>query len=132
MGSNDTQCIKAFLEAEAHDGPSIILAYSQCIAHGIDMATGMQQQKKAVDTGHWLLYRNNPALEAEGKNPLKIDSKEPKVHISEYFDSENRFRSLKKIMPERAAMLVEQSDKAAKKNYRHYRDLANIDHSSTE
>ena len=132
MGSNDTQCVKAFMEAEAHKGPSIILAYSQCIAHGIDMATGMQQQKKAVDTGHWLLYRNNPALEAEGKNPLKVDSKEPKVHISEYFDSENRFRSLKKSMPERAAMLLEKADKAAKKNYRHYRDLANIDYSSTE
>jgi len=132
MGSNDTQCVKAFMEAEAHKGPSIILAYSQCIAHGIDMATGMQQQKKAVDTGHWLLYRKNPALEAEGKNPLKVDSKEPKVHIGEYFDSENRFRSLKKAMPERAAMLLEKADKAAKKNYRYYRDLASIDHSSTE
>lgn len=132
MGSNDTQTVKAFMEAEAHDGPSIILAYSQCIAHGIDMATGMQQQKKAVDTGHWLLYRYNPALAEMGKNPLKVDSKEPKVHISEYFDSENRFRSLRKIMPERAAMLMEKADKAAKKKYSHYRDLASIDHSSAE
>ena len=132
MGSNDTQTVKAFMEAEAHDGPSIILAYSQCIAHGIDMATGMQQQKKAVDTGHWLLYRYNPALAELGKNPLKVDSKEPRVHISEYFDSENRFRSLRKIMPERAAMLMEKADKAAKKKYSHYRDLASIDHSSAE
>ena len=132
MGSNDTQTVKAFMEAEAHDGPSIILAYSQCIAHGIDMATGMQQQKKAVDTGHWLLYRYNPALAELGKNPLKVDSKEPKVHISEYFDSENRFRSLRKIMPERAAMLMEKADKAAKKKYSHYRNLASIDHSSAE
>ena len=132
MGSNDTQTVKAFMEAEAHDGPSIILAYSQCIAHGIDMATGMQQQKKAVDTGHWLLYRYNPALAELGKNPLKIDSKEPKVHISEYFDSETRFRSLRNTMPERAAMLMEQADKAAKKKYSHYRELASIDHSSAE
>ncbi len=132
MGSNDTQCLKAFLEAEAHNGPSIILAYSQCIAHGIDMETGMQQQKLAVDSGHWLLYRNNPALKAEGKNPLKVDSKKPKLHISEYFDSENRFRSLKKSMPERAAMLVEKANNAAKKNYHHYRELANIDYGHEE
>ena len=74
MGANDTHTVKAFIEAEAHHGPSLIIAYSQCIAHGIDMAKGMHQQKLAVESGHWPLYRYNPALEREGKNPFQLDS----------------------------------------------------------
>ena len=75
MGANDTHTVKAFLEAEAIDGPSLIIAYSQCIAHGIDMAKGMNQQKLAVESGHWPLYRYDPKLAAEGKNPFQLDSK---------------------------------------------------------
>ena len=79
MGANDTHTVKAFLEAEAHDGPSLIIAYSQCIAHGIDMAKGMHQQKLAVESGHWPLYRYDPKLSDQGKNPFQLDSKGPKI-----------------------------------------------------
>ncbi len=77
MGANDQQTLHAFLEAEAYDGPSLIIAYSHCIAHGIDMRKGLEQQRLAVQSGYWPLYRYNPALADEGKNPLTIDSKEP-------------------------------------------------------
>ena len=77
MGANDGQTIKAFMEAEAYDGPSLIIAYSHCINHGIDMALGMEQQKLAVASGHWPLFRYNPALAAAGKNPFTLDSKPP-------------------------------------------------------
>jgi len=84
MGANDGQTHKAFLEAEAYDGPSIILAYSHCIAHGINMTTGMDTQKAAVSSGHWPLYRYNPDLVAEGKNPFMLDSSEPKIKFEDY------------------------------------------------
>ena len=95
MGANPQQAVKAFNEAEAYDGPSLIIAYSHCINHGIDMARGLEQQKKAVACGHWPLYRYNPMLEAEGKNPLQIDSKEPSIPFAEYALAENRYRALK-------------------------------------
>jgi pyruvate-ferredoxin/flavodoxin oxidoreductase len=107
MGARDDQTLKAFNEAEAWEGPSIIIAYSHCIAHGINMTTGMQNQKLAVDTGQWLLYRYNPALAAEGKNPLQLDSKQPKKPVAEYLNNENRFKMLTKIDPETASRLYE-------------------------
>jgi len=102
MGAKDEQTLKAFIEAEAYDGPAIIIAYSHCIAHGIDMAKGLQQQKSAVDAGQWMLYRYNPANIALGKNPLSLDSKPPKVDVETYLNSENRFRMLFKNDPETA------------------------------
>src|SRR5687767_11003922 len=90
MGANDTHTIKVFLEAEAHPGPSLIIAYSQCIAHGIDMAKGMHQQKLAVDSGHWPLYRYNPRLVEENKNPFQLDSSDPKISLQDYIRSEER------------------------------------------
>ena len=84
MGANDLQCVKAFREAEAYNGPSLILAYSHCIAHGINMRTGMDTQKAAVESGHWPLYRYNPALALEGKNPLVLDSKDPKISYEDF------------------------------------------------
>jgi len=105
MGSNDQQCVKAFLEAEAHDGPSIIIAYSHCIAHGIDMTRGMQNQKVAVDTGYWPLFRYNPMLIPEGKNPFKLDSKAPKSPLKEFSALEARFKMLEQSQPERASEL---------------------------
>ncbi len=105
MGSNDLQTLRAFLEAEAYDGPSIIIAYSHCIAHGINMTKGMQNQKLAVDTGYWSLYRYNPMLVKEGKNPLKLDSKEPKLPLKEFTSMETRFKMLEKSYPERAKAL---------------------------
>src|SRR5580765_6950269 len=99
MGANDTQTVKAFLEAEAHPGPSLIIAYSQCIAHGIDMAKGMTQQKLAVESGHWPLYRYNPALEGEGKNPFQLDSRDPKVPLQDYIYTEGRYRMFQRSDP---------------------------------
>jgi pyruvate-ferredoxin/flavodoxin oxidoreductase len=130
MGANDAQCVKAFLEAEAYPGPSLIIAYSHCIAHGINMAKGMQQHKAAVETGHWPLYRYNPLLSKQGKNPLILDSKPPKLHLREYAYKENRFKMLTKSMPERAKMLLEEADRRAKAHYELYRQLAHLETAS--
>jgi pyruvate-ferredoxin/flavodoxin oxidoreductase len=106
MGSNDLQTIRAFLEAEAYEGPSLIIAYSHCIAHGINMTTGMTNQKAAVESGHWPLYRFNPALALEGKNPFKLDSKPPKIRFQDYAYMEARYKMLTKINPEEARRLM--------------------------
>jgi len=124
MGSNDAQTVRAFMEAEAYEGPSIIIAYSQCIAHGIDMAKGMDQQKLAVESGHWTLYRYNPMLALEGKNPLKLDSKPPKRHVREYVMKETRYTILNRINPELSNQYIEAADVAAKEKYDHYARLA--------
>jgi pyruvate-ferredoxin/flavodoxin oxidoreductase len=107
MGANDMQTIKAILEAEAYDGPSLIIAYAHCIAHGINMEKGMVNQKAAVESGHWPLYRYNPMLEAEGKKPFKLDSKAPKIKFSDYAYLETRYKMLTKSDPEAAKQLME-------------------------
>ncbi|HDR03895.1 MAG TPA: pyruvate:ferredoxin (flavodoxin) oxidoreductase [Candidatus Marinimicrobia bacterium] len=107
FGANDNQTVKAFIEAEAYDGPSIIIAYSHCIAHGIDMSKGLHQQKSAVDSGYWPLYRFNPDLAEQGKNPLQIDSKPPKIDFKEFAYAETRYKMLTKRKPEDAARLIE-------------------------
>jgi pyruvate-ferredoxin/flavodoxin oxidoreductase len=94
MGARDEHTLKAFLEAEAYDGPSLIIAYSHCIAHGIDMARGMQNQKAAVESGQWLLYRYHPERAEAGENPLQLDSRPPKIPVSEYLRMESRFTML--------------------------------------
>ncbi len=124
MGANDAQTVRAFMEAEAYEGPSIIIAYSQCIAHGIDMAKGMNQQKLAVDSGYWTLYRYNPMLALEGKNPLKLDSKPPTRHIREYSMNETRFTILSRIDKKLSDKYIEASDVAAKEKYDYYAKLA--------
>lgn len=106
LGANMQQAIKAFAEAEAYDGPSIIIAYSHCIAHGINMNEGMNEQKKAVSSGRWVLYRFNPALRKEGKNPLVIDSPKPTTSLEEYMLGENRFRALHNSNPEVAKKML--------------------------
>jgi pyruvate-ferredoxin/flavodoxin oxidoreductase len=105
MGANDAQTVHAFLEAEAYDGPSLIVAYSHCIAHGMDMARGMTNQKLAVETGYFPLFRYNPMLLREGKNPFKLDSKAPKQPLREFTSLETRFNMLAKTYPERAKTL---------------------------
>lgn len=107
MGANDQQTLRAILDADAYDGPSLIIAYSHCIAHGIDMRKGLDQQKLAVQTGYWPLYRYNPALLAEGKNPLILDSKEPVLPLEQYMYNETRFRMLKQNDEERAESLLQ-------------------------
>jgi pyruvate-ferredoxin/flavodoxin oxidoreductase len=117
MGANPAQTVKAFAEAEAYDGPALIIAYSHCIAHGIDMESGMQQQKEAVTSGHFPLYRHNPTLSAEGKNPLTLDSKPPTMKFSEHAMKENRFRVLKQTNPEHAAEIMALADKMVAARY---------------
>ncbi len=118
MGANPTQVAKAIAEAEAYDGPSLIIAYSHCINHGINMTQGLHQQKKAVQCGHWPLYRFNPDLEAAGKNPLSIDSKEPTMTFEEYAMGENRYRMLKMMNPEHADELMAESQKDVTKSWK--------------
>jgi pyruvate-ferredoxin/flavodoxin oxidoreductase len=117
MGANDAQTIRAFQEAEAWDGPSLIIAYSHCIAHGIDMARGMNQQKMAVDSGYWQLYRYNPALAEAGKNPLQLDCKAPTIPLKDYVYTETRYKMLTQSNPEAAERLLKlaQSDVLARR-----------------
>ena len=124
MGARDEHTLRAFLEAEAYDGASLIIAYSHCIAHGIAMETGLAQQQAAVDSGQWLLYRYNPALEAEGKNPLSLDSRTPKMPVGEYMNMQNRFRMLTQSKPERAKMLFKKAAEAAEARWDMYEYLA--------
>ena len=124
MGANDTHTIKVFLEAEAHPGPSLIIAYSQCIAHGIDMAKGMRQQKLAVDSGYWPLYRYNPGLNEENKNPFQLDSPDPKIQLQDYIYTEGRYRMLQQSDPVVAKFLLTQAQKAVSDRWRRYKQLA--------
>jgi pyruvate-ferredoxin/flavodoxin oxidoreductase len=109
MGANDQQTLRALAEAESYDGPALVIAYSHCIAHGIDMAKGMTQQKLAVESGHWPMYRFDPRLAAKGENPLQLDSSAPRVLLREYIYNENRYRMLLQSDPEEAARLLERA-----------------------
>jgi pyruvate-ferredoxin/flavodoxin oxidoreductase len=109
MGAKDEHTLRAFIEAEAYDGPSLIIAYSHCIAHGIDMKTALKNQKAAVDTGQWLLYRYHPERGERGENPLMLDSRAPKVPLREYLQMENRFKMLELTKPDVAAALFEEA-----------------------
>jgi pyruvate-ferredoxin/flavodoxin oxidoreductase len=124
MGANDTHTIKAFLEAETHRGPSLIIAYSQCIAHGIDMAKGMRQQKLAVDSGYWPLYRYNPRLVEDNKNPFQLDSSDPKIPLQDYIYTEGRYRMLQQSEPAVAKFLLGQAQKAVTRRWQQYKQLA--------
>ncbi|MBI5808357.1 MAG: pyruvate:ferredoxin (flavodoxin) oxidoreductase [Ignavibacteriales bacterium] len=130
MGSNDLQTLKAFLEAEAYDGPSIIIAYSHCIAHGINMAKGMEAQKLAVDSGHWPLFRYNPENVKEGKNPLKLDSKAPKIKLEDYLYNETRYKMLTKSHPEEAKKLLALAQEEVLKKWKFYEQMAEMDYSN--
>ena len=123
MGGSDTQTIKAFLEAEAYEGPSLIIAYSHCIAHGYDLAHGMEQQKAAVLSGYWPLFRYNPDLVKEGKNPLQLDSKPPTLPLEKYIYNETRYTMLAQSKPDQARWLLQlaQEDVRARwKLYEHW------------
>ena len=124
MGSSDMQSIRAFIEAEAYDGPSLIIAYSHCIAHGIDMAKGMNNQRMAVESGHWPLYRYNPLLAKEGKNPFKLDSKPPKISFEDYAYMETRYKMLTKSNPEAAKDLMALAEGDAKRRVAKYEAMA--------
>jgi pyruvate-ferredoxin/flavodoxin oxidoreductase len=124
MGARDEHTIRAFLEAESYPGPSLILAYAHCIAHGIDMAQGMAQQKLAVDSGRWLLYRYDPRRAERGENPLQLDSPGPRTPLAEAMESENRFRMLRYSQPERARQLARAAQAQLDRRWAAYRAMA--------
>jgi pyruvate-ferredoxin/flavodoxin oxidoreductase len=124
MGANDMHTVKAFLEAEAHNGPSLIIAYSHCIAHGYDLVHGLDQQKAAVNSGYWPLFRYNPALVAQNKNPFQLDSKAPSIALKDYIYSETRYTMLVKSNPEEAQRLLELAKEDVASHWKLYDYLA--------
>src|SRR5574340_1174754 len=127
MGASDQQTLKAFLEAEAYDGPSLIIAYSHCIAHGIEMSKGLEQQKLAVQSGYWPLYRYNPALHAAGKNALVMDSKEATIPLEKFAYNETRFRMLLQSDEGRAEQLMALAKQDVQDHWNEYVHLAEED-----
>ncbi|MDZ7267550.1 MAG: pyruvate:ferredoxin (flavodoxin) oxidoreductase [candidate division KSB1 bacterium] len=124
MGARDEHTLRAFLEAEAYEGPSLIIAYSHCIAHGINMATAMQNQKAAVEAGQWLLYRYHPERAKHGENPLTLDSPAPKLPLDKYFYMENRFKILTKSRPEDAKRMLKEAQEEVNARWKFYEYLA--------
>jgi pyruvate-ferredoxin/flavodoxin oxidoreductase len=124
FGANPAQTIRAMQEAEAFEGPSLIVAYSTCIGHGIDMSRGIEAQRKAVASGHWPLFRYNPGLEAEGRNPFVLDSKDPTIPYQEYAYGENRFKALKRSEPEVAVELMKRAEEAVQRSLSYLRHMA--------
>lgn len=125
-GAKDTQTLRAMLDAEAHDGPAIIIAYSPCIAHGYDLEFNHRQQNLAVDSGHWPLFRYEPARAEQGLNPLRLDSKAPNVEYSAFTNNETRFNMLKRTHPELAKEYAEKAQSNIIARFSHYQDLADI------
>lgn len=130
MGASDQQTLRAFLEADAYEGPSLIIAYSHCIAHGYDLIKGLEQQKLAVQSGFWPLFRYNPALVSDGKNPLVIDSKEPSIAFEEYAYNETRYRMLLQSDEQRAEALMKSAKQDLKARWELYRQLASMHYGS--
>jgi pyruvate-ferredoxin/flavodoxin oxidoreductase len=126
MGANPQQTVKAFVEAEKFNGPSIIIAYSHCIAHGFNLTNGYEEQKKAVNCGHWPLYRFNPELLEQGKNPFLLDSKAPSIDLAEYIYNETRYKTLQQSQPEVAAKLLELAKKDVAQKFSLIEKLANL------
>ena len=124
MGFNDAHTVKTFLEAEAHPGPSIIIAYSHCIAHGYNLVHGFSQQKAAVECGHFALFRYNPALAEQGKNPFQLDSRPPKIPFEKYAYNETRYTMLARSNPEAAKRLLELAQRDAQYRYKLYQHMA--------
>jgi len=126
MGGNDQQTLRAFLEAEAYNGPALIIAYSHCINHGIDMRKGLEQQRLAVQSGIWPLFRFNPTLADQGKNPFTLDSKDPTVTVEEYAYNETRYRMLLQSDEARAELLMKEAKQDVVKRWEKYRQLAAV------
>ncbi len=124
MGANKSQFLKAVIEAESYPGPSIIIAYAPCINHGINMGMSQEEEKRAVEAGYWILYRFDPRLKAEGKNPFILDSKEPTADFKEFLMGEVRYSSLTRTFPERAEELFKRAEEDIKERYQQYRRMA--------
>jgi pyruvate-ferredoxin/flavodoxin oxidoreductase len=126
MGANDMQTVRAILETEAYDGPSVVIAYSQCIAHGINMSTGTDQQKAAVESGHWVLMRYNPDRTLLGENPLVLDSKPPKIKFKDYALSEARYHMLARSKPDASNALMALAQKDVDSRWQYYEQIAGM------
>ncbi len=129
LGANPAHTVKAIKEAEEYGGPSVVLCYTPCIAHGIRMSNQLDEQKKAVQSGHWLLYRYDPRRAEEGKNPLQLDSKEPTIPIEDFIYNENRFRILKDIDEERAEQMARLAQKDVDRRWNLYKQMSEMDYS---
>jgi pyruvate-ferredoxin/flavodoxin oxidoreductase len=126
MGANDQQTLRALLEAESYDGPSLVIAYSPCIAHGYDMAKGLEQTKLAVQSGHWPMYRYDPRLPEQGQNPLVIESKEPTIPVAQYAYNETRYKMLTQMDEARAEKLMGEAQQDAKSRWTLYQQMASM------
>jgi pyruvate-ferredoxin/flavodoxin oxidoreductase len=124
LGGDDGHTLRAFREAEAFDGPSLIIAYSHCIAHGYDLVHGLEQQKLAVQSAHWPLFRYDPGLTAEGKNPFQLDSKPPTIPLRKYAYNETRYTMLAQSHPDAARALLEQAERELLERWHRYEYLA--------
>jgi pyruvate-ferredoxin/flavodoxin oxidoreductase len=124
LGANKVQALKAIREAGNYDGPSLVIAYSPCINHGIDMSQTQMEEKKAVDTGYYLLYRYNPDLKKEGKNPFIFDSKEPSIDVEEFLKGEKRYTSLERTFPEKSKQFRSEFPKYVKDRFERYKKMA--------
>ncbi|HLY15835.1 MAG TPA: pyruvate:ferredoxin (flavodoxin) oxidoreductase [Bryobacteraceae bacterium] len=126
MGGNDSHTIKAFTEAEAYDGPSIIIAYSHCIAHGYDMVYGLDQQKAAVQSGYWPLFRYDPRLAADGKNPFQLDSRPPSIKLKDYIYNETRYTMLAKSNPDEGQRLLDLAQQDVLSRWKIYEHMTHV------
>lgn len=124
MGAKDEQTLRALLEAASYEGPSLVIAYSHCIAHGIRMGDGLHEHQAMVDSGEWLLYRYDPRRSERGENPLKLDSRAPKLPLIEFMQMENRFKMLMQSDPEAAHQLAEAAQRDVNERYAYYEYLA--------
>jgi pyruvate-ferredoxin/flavodoxin oxidoreductase len=124
MGASDTQTLRAFIEAESYDGPSLIVAYSHCIAHGYDMKYGLEQQKKAAMSGHWPLYRYDPRRVEQGQPGLVLDSKAPSIPLEDYMYAETRYRMLSQTNPDEARRLLKLAQEDVHASWQRYEQLA--------
>jgi pyruvate-ferredoxin/flavodoxin oxidoreductase len=127
MGADNAHAVKAFAEAESHPGPSLIVAYSHCIAHGIDMTTGMSHQKEAVDSGYWPLYRYDPRRSAAGEHPFRIDSRKPVIPLTEFASKEARFSMLERARPEEYRRLMERAQHDVDARWHLYEQMGEIE-----
>ena len=127
MGANMNQVVKAFKEAESYNGPSLLVAYSPCIAHGVDMSKPQEAMKRATQSGHWPLYRFDPRLKKEGKNPMQLDGKDIKIPLADYMSQEIRYRSLKTLYPEKADELYEKAQKTTTAHFEYLKKLSEIE-----
>ncbi|NIN68339.1 MAG: hypothetical protein GTO63_27260 [Anaerolineae bacterium] len=124
FGARDQHTVKTFLEAESYSGTSLIIAYAHCIAHGYDLAYGVRQQKLAVDSGYWPLYRFDPRRIAQGLNPFQLDSGPPKAPLADYIYNETRYRMLRNLDPERARTLLARAQEQVRRRFTLYEQLS--------